>query len=269
MPGDLTGPQYAVLSTLAAFPDADQQRVARLASLDKSSAADVVARLVRKAWIQRERSQEDARRYTLSLTPAASIALSSITPQVSAVQDALLAPLPKTRRKAFVQELVAVARRTTSELAGSRQSVYPVVELAAPGHLIRCAQQVHTTYWAEIMEGRLTGPQYAVLHVAARWPRINQTRLGELAALDKNSTTDIANRLVRRGWLDRDKDPADGRGRILSLSKAAAQWLDDVHPRIELVQQRLLEPLSPAARTGFLRDLSRMAFEGNPPEAAT
>jgi DNA-binding MarR family transcriptional regulator len=269
VPGDLTGPQYAVLSVLATFPRSDQQHVAGLASLDKSSAGDVVARLARKAWIERERNREDGRRYLLSLTPAAAIALSSITPQASAVQNALLAPLPSSRRVQFVEDLAAVARFSGGGLHGEHRGAYPVLELAAPGHLIRRAQQVHTSYWAEIMDGELTGPQYAVLHVVGRWPGINQRRLGELAALDKSTTADIVNRLAVRGWIKRDKDPDDGRGQILALTDSAVTRLESIHPKVELVQQQLLEPLSPAERPGFLDDLAHVAFAGKPPEAAT
>jgi DNA-binding MarR family transcriptional regulator len=269
VPGDLTGPQYAVLSVLATFPRSDQQHVAGLASLDKSSAGDVVARLARKAWIERERNREDGRRYLLSLTPAAAIALSSITPQVSDVQQSLLAPLPSSRWTGFVNELAAVARFPGVELNGEQHDTYSVLELAAPGHLIRRAQQVHTSYWAEIMDGELTGPQYAVLHVVARWPGINQRRLGELAALDKSTTADIVNRLGVRGWIKREKDPDDGRGRILIMTDTAVTRLESIHPKVELVQQQLLEPLCPAGRASFLNDLAHVAFEGNPPEAAT
>jgi DNA-binding MarR family transcriptional regulator len=269
VPGDLTGPQYAVLSALAAFPQSDQQEVARLASLDKSSAADVVARLVRKAWVARERNRNDGRRYVLSLTPAASIALSSITPFVRAVQGSLLEPVQAARRTSFVSELAAVARLAPSELRGVPQNPYPVLELGAPGHLIRCAQQIHTAYWAEIMDGRLTGPQYAVLRVVGQWPEISQRRLGELAALDKSTTTDIVNRLAGRGWITRETDPTDGRGRTLTLTRGAIRRLEVIHPNVELVQLRLLEPLSARERKSFLRDLARVAFKGNPPDAAT
>jgi DNA-binding MarR family transcriptional regulator len=269
VPGDLTGPQYAVLSALAVFPGSDQQRVAMRASLDKTSAADVVARLVRKGWIERRRDRADGRRYLLSLTQAASLALSSITPRVSAVQDALLAPLRASRRAPFLTQLTAVARISPGELHVAHQDTVPVLELATPGHLIRCAQQVHTAYWADLVAGALTGPQYAVLHVIGRWPGINQRRLGELAALDKSTTADIVHRLTGRGWIEREQDPADGRGRVLSLTPGAITGLAGIHPKAELVQRRLLDPLRPSERTDFLRDLARVAFAGNPPGAAT
>jgi DNA-binding MarR family transcriptional regulator len=268
VPGDLTGPQYAVLSVLAAFPHSDQKQVARLASLDKSSTADVVTRLVRKAWIERERDHGDSRRHPLSLTRAASIALSSITPHVSAVQEALLAPLPAARRALFVKDLASIAQLTAGELHVAHQDAIPVLELGVPGHLLRCAQQTHTAHWAETMDGLMTGPQYSVLYVVERRPGINQRALGELAALDSSTTTDIVNRLVARGCVTRSKDPADGRGRILTLTPDAVTLLEDVHPKVELVQQRLLDPLSPPDREGFLHDLARVAFEGNPPGAA-
>jgi DNA-binding MarR family transcriptional regulator len=266
VPGDLTGPQYAVLSVLAAFPRSDQKQVARLASLDKSSTTDVVTRLVRNAWIERERDHADSRRHLLSLTRAASIALSSITPHVSAVQQALLAPLPAARRPSFEKDLASIARLTAGELHVAHQDAIPVLELGAPGHLLRCAQQTHTAYWAEIVDGLMTGPQYAVLYVVERQPGINQRALGELAALDSSTTTDIVNRLVARGCVTRGKDPADGRGRILTLTHDAIRQLQDVHPRVELVQQRLLDPLSRLARAGFVQDLACVAFEGEPPD---
>jgi DNA-binding MarR family transcriptional regulator len=269
VPGDLTGPQYAVLSALVAFPDSEQQRIAVLASLDKTSATDVVARLVRKGWIYRERDRDDGRRYLLSLTPAAAIALSSITPLVTTVQDALLAPLQPVRRIPFIEALAAVARFVSSDLHGAQQVGYLVPDLAVPGHLIRRAQQVHTASWAEILDGQLTGPQYAVLHVIDQWPGINQRRLGELAALDKSTTADIVNRLAGRGWIDRERDPDDGRGRILALTTDAIAWLQGIHRKVDLVQQHLLEPLQPGDRSSFLRDLARVAFEGDPPEEAT
>jgi DNA-binding MarR family transcriptional regulator len=269
LPGELTGPQYAVLSVLASFPRSDQQTVGRLASLDKSSVADVVARLVRQAWIVRTRDTADARRYVLALTPAAAIALSSITPAAAAVQDALLKPLDDARGDTFVRELAAVARLDAKDLRNAHAEGYPVLDLSAPGHLIRRAQQVHTAIWAEVVGSDLTGPQYAVLHVVSRSPGINQRQLGELAALDKSSTADIVARLVSRGQMIRGRDPHDGRGRVLLVPDEELLRLQKMHPLVAEVQSRLLEPLGPAARKAFVHDLARVAFCGEPPPAAS
>jgi DNA-binding MarR family transcriptional regulator len=266
--GDLTGPQYAVLSVLGRVAEAEQQWVADLASLDKSSAADVVARLIRKSWITRARDPEDSRRYLLALTSAAALALPTITPQSAAVQEAMLAPVAASRRRGFEEELAAVARLGECEPYVPREVELPVLALTAPGHLIRCAQQVHTALWGEALGGALTGPQYAVLHAVAANPGINQRRLGELAALDKSTAADIIGRLVAKGWLDRERDPEDGRGRILRLTEEAPARLAGVHPLVEQVQQRLLEVLPGERRAAFVHDLARVAFEGDPPAEA-
>lgn len=266
--GDLTGPQYAVLSALSSFPHIPQHRVGQLASLDKSSVADVVNRLVGKSWISRDRDPSDSRRYVLSLTSAAAIALSSITPSVAQVQDALLQPLGVRRRRLLVGHLATVARVSALELQGESPPGVPTLDLSAPGHLIRRAQQVHTLLWGQLIGSTLTGPQYSVLHVVGRWPGINQTQLGELAALDKSSTADVVSRLLRRDLLIRERDANDGRGRILFLPESTVAQLNELNPVVQQVQDRLLEPLDEAVRPAFLADLAKVAFAGNPPSAA-
>jgi DNA-binding MarR family transcriptional regulator len=257
--GGLTSPQYAVLATLAAFPDLDQKGVGRLASLDKSSAADVIARLVRKAWVMRERDPLDGRRRVLSLTPAAAVALHSITPQAAEVQERLLAPLPAQRRRTLVEQLAAVARFDDA-LSHREAPHHAALDLRVPGHLIRRAQQIHTELWADNVGTVLTGPQYAALYVVSRWPGINQRQLGELAALDKSTTADLVARLLRRGLLRRHQDPVDARSQVLEVTESARSTLTEVDPKVGTVQGALLEPLSASACQAFLRDLRRVAI---------
>lgn len=257
--GGLTSPQYAVLAALAAFPDLDQKGAGRLASLDKSSAADVIARLVRKAWVIRERDPLDGRRWVLSLTPAAAIALRSITPQAAEVQDRLLAPLPAGRRPTFIEHLAAVARFDDT-LPQRAAGTNAVLDLRVPGHLIRLAQQTHTALWADRIGTVLTGPQYAALYVVSRWPGINQRQLGELAALDKSTTADLVARLFKRGLLERRQDPVDARSQVLEITEPARSTLAEVDPKVETVQEMLLEPLPASERQAFLRDMGRVVI---------
>lgn len=146
---------------------------------------------------------------------------------------------------------------------GSGEVVKPrVLELSTtPGHLIRRAQQVHTTYWAEELNGTLTGPQYAVLVALAGWPCISQTRLAELASLDKNTATDILVRLEGRGWVERVRDPDDGRRRVLQLTGEAGGQLATITPAAARVQERLLRPLPERERRTFVSRLARVAFQ--------
>jgi DNA-binding MarR family transcriptional regulator len=263
---ELTSPQYAVLTALAARPGIDQAQLGDLVALDKSSAADVVARLAGRHWVARERDRRDARRNVLALTPAAAIALRHLTPKSARVQELVLGPVPPPRRDQFLGGLRAVARFNTPPDADHRPS-RTAADNDVPGHLIRRAQRVHTAYWAQVFDRELTGPQYAVLHVLARWPDINQRQLGDAAGLDKSTAADLLDRLGRRGLVVRHRDPVDGRGKLLALSDAAAALVDDLTPRVAEVQEALLAPLAQPERDGFLRSLALVAYAGAPPTA--
>jgi DNA-binding MarR family transcriptional regulator len=249
---DLTSPQYAVLAVLSVRPGIDQSLLGELVSLDKSSVADVVARLAGRMWVSRDRDPGDGRRNVLTLTPAAATAFRYLVPSSRRVQERLLAPVPAGDRDGLLRSLRAVARFDPSE-AGSH--------IDQPGHLIRRAQRVHTAYWAETFDRELTGPQYAAMHVLAQWPDINQRQLGVAAGLDRSTGADILDRLDRRGWVIRHRDPADGRGKLLALSDEATVIIDDLAPRVAVVQDALLTPLASAAeREEFLRSLALVAY---------
>lgn len=257
---ELTSPQYAVLSVLSAWPSIDQKRVSELASLDKSSAADVIARLERRHWVQREKDSADARRNLLRLSPAATIAFQHLTPAARRVQDRLLAPLPAEERAAFVDQLRIIAR--LEAIPAERQDGQ-VLSLDAPGHLIRRAQQWHTSIWAEEFDRELTGPQYAVLFVLANHPGSSQKELGDQAALDKSTAADLVDRLAQRSWITRERDPQDGRRRILTLTRAAEISVTAITPRVAAVQQRLLDPLDADQHEAFLTRLAAVAYRGS------
>ena len=260
---ELTSPQYAALAALAQRPHSDQSSLGSLVSLDNSSIAHVVARLVDKMWIVRRRDESDARRNILALTPAAMIAFEHLTPAARRVQDRLLQPLAGGERERFVQNLRSVARIGAETVTDPQGRSAVALDFEVPGHLIRRAQQVHTAIWSEIMGRELTGPQYATMHVIAQSPGINQRALGERAALDKSTAADIVERLVGRGQIIRTRDPDDGRGKLLTLSAQARRDTQHLAPRVVEVQARLLAPLTEQERSEFLDQLSRIAFVGN------
>jgi DNA-binding MarR family transcriptional regulator len=158
----------------------------------------------------------------------------------------------------------ATTRRVTD---GSRPPVLPLY--ATPGHLLRRAQQVHTAVWAEYVQMELTGPQYGVLASLAQEPLIDQTRLGELASLDKNTTADIVRRLARRGWISRSVDTADQRRRVLELTLPAKVAMRQITPAAQRVQDALLDLVPEEGREALVRMLCVIAYpQGEPSSAA-
>jgi DNA-binding MarR family transcriptional regulator len=118
---------------------------------------------------------------------------------------------------------------------------------------------VHTASWVQRLHGELTGPQYAALVAVAMEPGIDQSRLAELASLDKNTATGVIRRLVAQGWMQRAADPADGRRHVLRLTVPARAALRYLTPAAALVQEDLLQPVDAGRRGTFIDLLARMA----------
>ncbi|MDA3624637.1 MarR family winged helix-turn-helix transcriptional regulator [Saccharopolyspora oryzae] len=87
----LTGPQFAVLSAVRAYPGSDQSSLAGAAALDTSTMADLCRRLERRGLIQRIESPRDARRKLLSLTEEGEEVLTEVNHRARQLDEALLA----------------------------------------------------------------------------------------------------------------------------------------------------------------------------------
>ena len=87
----LTGPQFAVLSAVRAYPEADQSSLAGAVALDTSTMADVCRRMERRGLIRRTEAPHDARAKVLTLTPAGEQALTEVNRRARALDEALLA----------------------------------------------------------------------------------------------------------------------------------------------------------------------------------
>lgn len=98
----LTGPQYAALQVLAAQPQLSQRELSDLAALDKSTAADLVQRLVRRGLVVRARDEHDGRLRVLSLAADARGTVAEYARRVETVQQQLLGPLDSAQRERFL-----------------------------------------------------------------------------------------------------------------------------------------------------------------------
>ena len=121
-----------------------------------------------------------------------------------------------------------------------------------PGHQIRRLQQVAVALFAETLQAwDITPAQYAALATLERQAPLSQAALGALIACDRATVGGVIERLDAKGWLQRTRDPADRRQRLLGLTPAGRAVLRDLHPLIDEVQQRLLAPLSESERLRF------------------
>jgi DNA-binding MarR family transcriptional regulator len=115
--GALTQRQYAVLAAASTVDGASQTDLVDMTGIDRSTLADMVARMIEKGWLGRERSKTDARAKTVRLTDKGAQALKEIAPKVANADERILANLVASRRSGFISALGALADLSSEPLA--------------------------------------------------------------------------------------------------------------------------------------------------------
>lgn len=108
--GDLTPRQYAILVTVAQNEGLSQTQLVDKTGIDRSTLADIVLRLLKKGLLQRRRTKDDARAYSVKLTDEGFRVLKSAEPMARKVDDRILAALPGQQRERFVQDLNTIVK---------------------------------------------------------------------------------------------------------------------------------------------------------------
>jgi DNA-binding MarR family transcriptional regulator len=105
----VTQRQYTVLAAVAAKEGLTQAELVRATGIDRSTLAELVARMLAKGLIGRERSSEDGRANTVSLTEKGRTILDEAGPRAVAADDAILKLVPKAKRVGFMAGLRALS----------------------------------------------------------------------------------------------------------------------------------------------------------------
>lgn len=114
-PDAVTQRQFAVLSSVAAHEGLTQTDLVRATGIDRSTLADLVARMIGKSLLARQRSTSDARANTVSLTAEGRAALGDAAPKVAAADERILELLPARKRDAFLGVLRDIGQAAVSE----------------------------------------------------------------------------------------------------------------------------------------------------------
>ena len=105
----LTPRQFAVLmtiaDTIAEEEGLTQTDLAERTGIDRSTLADIVARLLSRGLIHRRRAKEDGRAYAIKLTSQGWKGLRDAEPGAATTDSRLLAVLPPGKRQEFLDIL--------------------------------------------------------------------------------------------------------------------------------------------------------------------
>ena len=108
--GGVTQRQYAVLAAVEAFEGLTQTDLVKITGIDRSTLADMAARMIAKGLLERQRSLSDARANAVSLTEAGRLALAEAKPKMAAADARLLRLLSGAKREALTAALRDLVR---------------------------------------------------------------------------------------------------------------------------------------------------------------
>jgi DNA-binding MarR family transcriptional regulator len=153
-------------------------------------------------------------------------------------------------------------RQVTDTVGRTGQPVTEKVDFdltAMVGYLIRVSQQVHHSLWSSsIGVSGLTSTQFAVLHVLSHEEPLDQTRLGELASLDRSTLATIVTRLSRRGFVARARDSGDARRNLVVMTELGRQVHDVAARGAYEINETLLTSVPEEDQKALLRILSAL-----------
>lgn len=102
--------QFEVLHAVSKNAGLSQTDLVRITGIDRSTLADMIARMTKKGLLTRKRTKEDARANAVQLSAAGKRLLASVESKVVKAEKAALSVLSKTQQTAFTKALAAYAR---------------------------------------------------------------------------------------------------------------------------------------------------------------
>ncbi|WP_045863511.1 MarR family winged helix-turn-helix transcriptional regulator [Streptomyces sp. WMMB 714] len=114
---ETTSPQFAVLNALLEKPGMDQRTLSEHVHLDRSTIADIVARLAGRELVERVRDPADGRRNVLRLTEQGRRVHGKLVTRTDRMNRVFLAPLDGEERETLLR-LIARVAGAAEELRG-------------------------------------------------------------------------------------------------------------------------------------------------------
>ena len=106
----ITSPQFAVLNALFHEPNIDQRTLGDRVALDRSTVAEIVARLTSRKLVCWNRNVRDGRRKTIQLTPRGHRALQELIPRTHRMTRRLVGGLEPAEQQELLRLLTSMVR---------------------------------------------------------------------------------------------------------------------------------------------------------------
>jgi DNA-binding MarR family transcriptional regulator len=124
---------------------------------------------------------------------------------------------------------------------------------ARPGFLIRRLHQINLALHFEECDENITPVQFGILTALSTNPWLDQKAIGRELALDRTTTAQVLSRLMHKGLVEVRVNPDDRRSRLSVITKAGLNIIRALQDGMWQSQSRLLNPLSEAEQTAFMK----------------
>lgn len=105
----LTHRQFTVLLAVDANDGKSQTELVKVTGIDRSTLADLVARLMAQGYLQRRRTKDDGRTNAIRITAVGKKMLKTAQPGADEVDRQLMSLIASAERKAFLDNLAVLA----------------------------------------------------------------------------------------------------------------------------------------------------------------
>ena len=102
--------QFILLAAISEQPGLSQSDLGRVTGVDRSTLADMMAKMEGRGWVVRTPSTSDGRAYSVLLGQAGGMMLSATTKHARAADAAILDLLPRTKGRSFLNVLSKLAK---------------------------------------------------------------------------------------------------------------------------------------------------------------
>jgi DNA-binding MarR family transcriptional regulator len=129
-------------------------------------------------------------------------------------------------------------------------------------HLLHRATQLVTSLYDRVLgHHELTHSQVLVMLAIAQSPGTSQKLVSTATSIDRSTLTDVTSRLVRKGYVRRQRSRSDARRYNLTLTREGEQALAEARPLVQEVDRRLLAHLPDHEAAELMRLLCKTVSE--------
>jgi len=131
----------------------------------------------------------------------------------------------------------------------------------AISNLFRSSAAIRRHMEAKVLApDRLSWTSFVGLWVLWVWGELGANAFADAVGISRPTATGVLRTLEGRGWATRRKDPADGRGILVSLTREGRTKIQHLFPRFNAEEAAIAGSLSPEEQdqlASFLRTVAR------------